>query len=423
MFKFNLDLQLFAEANVQTTELASTGNDLSPEMKTFYSKDLIEMVSANLVHAQFGVKKSIPKNGGKSIEWRKWSSFKKALTPLTEGVTPDGTPVNVGYISKEVKEYGDYTTVSDVLELTAIDNVILEITSKHSENAGITLDTIVRNEIVQGTQVMYAPSVINGTPTEISHRYNLDSNAKLTKAMVKKAVCQLKKMNAPKIDGSYVCIIHPSVASDLTDDPKWEDMHKYADVVTMFKGEIGEIEGCRFVESTEAKIWRGADLSAAARTLTVASLTGSVITISEALTSAEAAALAGRELIIDGVHYDVASAAAGAAGAAKITVDSVPGTNPPANADVIYPGEGGKEGYAAYACLFIGKNAYGTVAIDGGGLEIIVKQKGSSGAADPLNQRSTIGWKCNGFGAKILIPEYIVRVECGASDSDVDTAN
>ena len=62
--KFNL--QLFAEPNTQTTQTA----ELSPEMKTFYSKDLIETMGANLVFIQFGDPVSLPKHGGKSIEWR-----------------------------------------------------------------------------------------------------------------------------------------------------------------------------------------------------------------------------------------------------------------------------------------------------------------------------------------------------------------
>ena len=79
MEKFRINLQLFADPNTQTTELSTVGNNLSPEMKTFYSKDLIEMLGANLVHLQFGDPVSLPKHGGKTIEWRKWTKFEKAL--------------------------------------------------------------------------------------------------------------------------------------------------------------------------------------------------------------------------------------------------------------------------------------------------------------------------------------------------------
>ena len=73
-----------------------------------------------------------------------------------------------------------------------------------------------------------------------------------------------------------------------------------------------------------------------------------------------------------------------------------------------------------YACYFIGKNAYGTTQVDGGGLEHIIKPLGAGN--DPLNQRATIGWKATKT-AEILVDEYMVRVECCTDDSDIVEAN
>ena len=48
----------------------------------------------------------------------------------------------------------------------------------------------------------------------------------------------------------------------------WKEAHKYADVTPIFNGEIGELHGVRFVESTAAKIWKeSADNSATYATL------------------------------------------------------------------------------------------------------------------------------------------------------------
>ena len=80
MILYPLELQLFATAGNTTTSNTS-GNDLSPEMKTFYSDVLIDNATPNLVHDQFGQKHPIPKNGGKTIEFRKYSPLAKATTP------------------------------------------------------------------------------------------------------------------------------------------------------------------------------------------------------------------------------------------------------------------------------------------------------------------------------------------------------
>ena len=116
-------LQRFAN-ELQTTLLPG----LSAEMKTFYDMTLIDEAQANLVHDQFGQKRPIPKNGGKKIEFRKYASLPKALQPLTEGVTPDGKKLSVSTVEAEVNQYGDYVCLSDVLDLTAIDNNALEAT-------------------------------------------------------------------------------------------------------------------------------------------------------------------------------------------------------------------------------------------------------------------------------------------------------
>ena len=322
---YTINLQLFAPT-VQTTLLT----DLSPENKTFYDMTLIDEAGPELVHDQFAQKRPIPANGGKKIEFRKFASLPKALTPLTEGVTPDGKNLKVESIEAEVAQYGDYITQSDVLELTSIDNTIVEATKLLGKQAGLTLDTITRNVLQSGTMVYYAPK---GDGTAVTSRAGLDNTCKLTVDVIKQVAALLKKNNAPKIDGSYVCIIHPFVAYDLMSDPEWIDAHKYTTAENIFNGELGKIGGVRFVESSEAKVYSG----------------------------------------------------------------------------------------GVFGCLMLGANAYGVTEITGGGLQTIIKQKGSAGTADPLDQRSSIGWKAIKT-AEILVDAYMDRIECKSKLSDKITA-
>lgn len=269
----------------------------------------------------------------------------KALTPITEGVTPAGNKLNVSAITATVDQYGDYIEQSDVLELTAIDNTIVEATKKLGAQAGLTLDTVVRNELVGGTNVMYAPKVTASGVTAVTTRTGLDATSKVTIDTIFQAAALLKSMNAPKIDSSYVAIIHPFVAYDIMmeakDSGSWVDINKYAKPDSIFEGEIGKIGGVRFVESTEAKIWKD---------------------------------------------------------------DTCP------------------TGLAVFATLVFGADAYGVTEIEGGGLEHIVKQKGSAGTADPLDQRSSVGWKAMKV-AKRLVEEYMVRIESCSTYSSTAEAN
>ena len=314
-----INLQLFAN-EVQTTLLSG----LTPEMKTFYDMTLIDEASANLVHDQFGQKRPIPKNGGKTIEFRKFAPLAKATEPIVEGVTPVGKSLTVTAVTATVAQYGDYITQSDVLELTSLDNTILEATKLLGKQAGATLDTVVRDAIHEGiTEKFLCPKVgADGTETEVTDRSNLDNTCQLTVKVIQQVVAALRGVNAPTINGKYVAIIHPYVAYDLMRDPEWIDAHKYANPTNLYEGEIGEVAGVRFVQTTEAKIFDN----------------------------------------------------------------------------------------GVFGTLIFGEGAYGVTEITGGGLETIVKQKGSAGTADPLDQRSSVGWKAIKT-AELLIPSYIIRVE------------
>ena len=220
---YAINLQLFAN-ELQTTLLEG----LSAEMKTFYDMTLIDEATSNLVHDQFGQKRPIPKNGGKTIEFRKFAPLAKATTPLTEGVTPDGKSLAVSTITATVNQYGDYITQSDVLELTSLDNTILEATKLLGRQAGVTLDTIVRDVLNSGTNVTYCPKIgTNGAETAVTSRDALDATSQLTVKVIQQVVAKLRGQNAPTIGGKYVAIIHPYVAYDLMRDPEWIEAHKY----------------------------------------------------------------------------------------------------------------------------------------------------------------------------------------------------
>lgn len=377
----------------------TTDPGLSGEMKTFYSDYLIDMASPELVHDQFGQKHPIPKNGGKTIEFRKYNPLPKALKPLTEGVTPDGGKLSMSVITSTVQQYGYYVEVSDMLILTAIDNNLVQATQQLGRQAGNTLDTITREVLNGGTNVQYADGNVSSR-SELYYNSEED-NCNLTVNAIRKAVRFLKIMNAPKIDGSYVGIIHPDCSYDLMNDPKWVSVKTYSDPQGMYEGEIGKIEGVRFVETSEAKIFSGNDLASDSRTLSTTGTTSGT-TVNFDGGTVEPHSLIGRKVMIGNNIRTVTENTA-----SSMTLND--GVNAADNT-VIYPGESGKDGRDVYSTLILGENAYGITDIAGGGLQHIVKQLGSAGAADPLDQRATAGWKAIRAVERLIEP-YMVRIE------------
>jgi N4-gp56 family major capsid protein len=190
---------------------------------------------------------------GNKVEWRKFNTFEKALTPLPEGVIPTGKTFGMTKIEAETTQHGDYVAVSDRLELESYDDVIFGATEEMGATEGETYDTLTRNILVAGNSVAYA--------NDKASRSALTAADVLTPELVAKAATWLKKNKAPKIDGCYVAIVHPSVAFDLRNSEEWKEFHKYNDVAPIFKGEIGMLHGVRFVESTAAKIWKDGDVA------------------------------------------------------------------------------------------------------------------------------------------------------------------
>ena len=411
-YNYALNVNTYASSaqasNMNTNK--TTDSALSAEMKTFYDKYLIDLAEPELVHDQFGQKRPIPQGSGKQVEFRKYSRLPKALVPLTEGVTPDGQKLSVSTITATVSQYGGYIALSDVLLLTAIDKNLVEASALLASQAGRTLDTVTREVINAGTQYIYAAG---GTDRAALVGGESSGNNYLTVVDVRKAVRMLKVMNTPKIDGWYVGIIHPDVAFDLMNDPDWKYPHQYRDTQNIYANEIGEIGGVRFVETTEAKIWCGADLASDSRTLTVNNVSG----YSGAITSiafdggtVAGSALVGRKININGVEAEITANTTSALTFASTNFGSI------SDNAYIYPGDGGKKGVAVYSTLIIGKDAYGVTELEGGGLEYIVKQLGSAGSGDPLNQRATAGWKAIKT-AEILVNEYMCRIESASTFS------
>ena len=302
-----------------------TINNISVENQTFYDTALLKRCLPLLSFYEDAMKKRIPAGKGTSIEWRKFGSLTPATTPLTEGTTPAGQDLNITAINAKLDQYGDYVVVSDVLDMQAKDPVIAETSELLGEQAGLTVNRIIAEELSKGTNVRYAGNK--------SNREELVATDVLTGDMIKKVVRDLRKNNIPTFaDGYYHASISAEQAYDLMSDTAtggWIDVVKYAGAKKLLTGEIGEFGGVRFKVSSEI---------------------------------------------------------------------------PKAKNGAVHMG------------IVYGKDAYGVPEIGANAAKpkIIVKAKGSAGTEDPLDQRSSIGWK-NMFVCKRLNELGIVRVETGVS--------
>jgi N4-gp56 family major capsid protein len=254
-------------------------NSLNGSEANAYQKLVQELVSQqvqkelrnNMVHA-------LPSNyvpgtfvkGTDRIRYVRYPDVSHSLTELTEGVTPDPTinlAVRTEYFS--VKQYGSYTSLSDIVQLDSPHDLVSIASERVSFAAAQSMDRIVRDVMNAGSaRVHYAQA--QSESSTITTRSGLAGatisniaegaarqDYKLSGLEVKKAVARLKAANIPAFpDGFYRCIIHPNQQFDLLTDTSnhgFLEASKYVQNLTMLNGEIGAYSGVRFLVSNEAK--------------------------------------------------------------------------------------------------------------------------------------------------------------------------
>ena len=384
--------------------------------KTFYDRKLLDTAKTRFVHANFGQKRSIPRNNGKRVEFRKYNLFTPDANALTlvEGVTPTGQNLSQSKVEVEVKQYGAYVEMSDLLEMTAYDPVIADSAELLGEQLGTVIEWVTRDAMNETTNVQYAGGAAS--------RVALTTSNKLTVAEVRKAVRTLKKNKArpffSALDGScrkphFICICSPDATYDLQSDALWQDVSKYSNAEQIYSGEIGRLFGVVFVEATEAKIYSQSVMNA----VNANTSTSSTFVLKNTPTPKEVAYLStgGNKLMVGGTEYTLSpnnpytpsTRTVKLTAAVSLTADTV-----------VYSRDAGAPDATTHvapdvhATLIFGADAYGVVDVAGSGaMETIIKPCGSAGTTDPLDQRATVGAKVAAYAAKVLNPLWLVKIE------------
>ena len=225
-------------------------------MKQFYSRLLLERALPNFVHNKFGLMGGIPRNGGRSIEWRRYTRPSAATTALTEGTPPSETQLTIANVQATVNQYGAFTRHSEVLTLQNFDPYIAQVSEVYGEQMGDTLDILTRNVIVAGTTVQIANTAasrgaVGGTT---AHR--------LTYAEIREAVATLEAADGrpfPDFGNKFVGIIHPHTKQVMFGDSdiinSFQNAYPRDGSNPLISGEIGDFYGVRWFVTSNARIF------------------------------------------------------------------------------------------------------------------------------------------------------------------------
>lgn len=233
----------------------TTDAGLSPTMMTYYVKEFLSRPKELLIFEQGLQKRTHPKNNGKTVNFTRYTVPSQITSALSEGVNPTSRSLNATTVAATLAEYGDSFALSRFLSLTDIDQENKEKISIAGQVMAESRDVRVRNELATGATVV-RPSTATSDITTTSAMI-------LTSTEVRKVTTKLRKNKALPIAGKFPWLakIGLDAGYDLKGDTLWNQAKTYSDTKDLYNGEIGELHGARFLETTQPTIFTGVGAS------------------------------------------------------------------------------------------------------------------------------------------------------------------
>lgn len=229
-----------------STGTSGVAGNLQAEQQTYFSKQLLKQAEYKVKLDQFAYKENLPANSSKTISFSQYSDYPLATTPLTEGTPPAEQLMTVTPITATTDQYGSYTILTDLAELTTKHPVVTKAQELLSTQAARTYDRLINATLVAGTNVIY--------PGTITSRATITTTTYITMAEIKKAVALLRNNGAEEFsDNNFVCVVDPSVEFDLQADTNFQNTVYRQNQPTKgnenYKGAIVTFAGVTFVRS------------------------------------------------------------------------------------------------------------------------------------------------------------------------------
>ena len=310
----------------------TTSTVFPPAVAQWYDRRLLMRAVPLLVYMQAAYRRSLPKNNGTTVVFRRINALSLALATLVEGVPGAGQALSKSDVSSQVLQWGDFVTMTDYGRAVVENDLLQAANDVLGEQSGQTMDALLRDVCTAGTNVFYGGNVANrGALVTTGQKIDQNCIDRVVRSLdtanakrFKEVVSASTKVDTHPIRPAYIGVCHPEVRFTIQALPNFISIEKYATSDERLIGEFGAYNDVRFCLSSQAKIFRGGGG------------TGS--------------------------------------GDVKMT--------------------GGLADVAAVSIF--GEQAVGVVPLEKGNLENIVKPLGSAGSLDPLNQVSTSGWKHTG---------------------------
>ena len=244
--------------------------DITPRTAAYVVKDLLKRAMPYMVIERFGQMYPIPQNNTQTAKFRRYFLVGAtgsagagtagqpffvpiSTTPLVEGVTPAGSRLTFQDYTVQLAQYGDYVTITDVVEDTHEDPVLREATQIMSEQASLTIETVRFNVLKAGSNVYYANG---GARNAVNTAVSLTLQRSITTALnrqnarpITQALKSTPDFRTEPIEAAFIGLVHPDLETDIRNMSGFVSTKQYG-TVTPYENEIGSVERVRYLTST-----------------------------------------------------------------------------------------------------------------------------------------------------------------------------
>lgn len=387
---------------------ASGVGSINPEY--FYTQQLLDTIRLDASqYVYYRLAETSPiQNKADKLQIRRWAPLRAHTVPLVEGTPPITDKSSMEKYEIPAFQYGRYMEFTDKVDFLMLDPVIAIYTKEYSLVALETLDMLARAALLSVANPYYA-----GQAADFEA---LTPDSKPAIEDLRLIVLDLKrKLVKPRTGTNYTVIGSPEMFFDFVNDPTIEnymrinnntyDVYTGNSIPNMFNMTFEETLACP-IGGEFYKVASGATTATKHLRIYQEVDTAGVITYNYASLDSATSTYYTKA---DGYEIDprTGQEASYIPGLETWDLDQYNIDNPaPAGAGPWKP-------LGVNHILILGKEALMRTGISGeGSAKMYVKQKGSSGVLDPIDQRQSIGFKINsvGFGSTRL--EAIVDYMC-----------
>lgn len=248
--------------------MLNTYGDITPRTAAYAAAEMLKRAEPHLILQQFAQVKPIPANKTQTIKFRRYNNLPLATTPLSEGVTPTGSPLTYNDVEANLAQYGDFVPLTDVIADTHEDMVFKETQGLIGEQSAQTVEALTYGFMTGGTNVMYANGAtraeVNTVLTDGLLRKGIRTLKRQNARYITKKVSSTTNFNTDSIPPCFVGFCHTDLENTIRGLTGFIDVKDYGST-TPWEYEIGTVGNTRFLSSTMLTPW--ADAGAAGATM------------------------------------------------------------------------------------------------------------------------------------------------------------